>query len=360
MEKKRLVNTIGMFDLIKGLGILLIILVHTVQLYTPRSSNHMSFFASVLYIYTDVALAIFFIISGYGFRKTKIKQCCIQQTKMLIKPYLYTALVTVILRIIFRCIFVSGFSSAIKNSRKYIAGFLLGTCRPTKYFGHNFASIGPAWFILALAIGWIILNVLENIVSERFMPLAILGSATLGWLLCFFVKLPFCLNQVFLIVPFLFLGHYAKKKQLLLNKLPAWLWILFIISLIGMPLGAHINGITDNIPCGNVSFGPLTTLFAGIIALVIIYVFIRWNYKRNILTKSIEFVGKNSLIFLCLHTVEQIAFPWSNYTSIISSSSLGIFVFLVLRLCFIAILYLLLQNIKKGMLYLKDHYKITS
>ena len=64
--KPRTVNSIGMFDMLKGAGMLSIVLGHTVELYPLQLSNGLSLTAYFCFIYRETLMAAFFIASGYG------------------------------------------------------------------------------------------------------------------------------------------------------------------------------------------------------------------------------------------------------------------------------------------------------
>ena len=87
--KPRTVSSLGMFDLLKGIGMLAIVFAHTAELY-PLGTNDVTPFAFALFAYREALMAAFFIASGYGFRKRSIHKCIEQQLKTLLKPYLYT------------------------------------------------------------------------------------------------------------------------------------------------------------------------------------------------------------------------------------------------------------------------------
>lgn len=85
--KPRTVSSLGMFDLLKGIGMLAIVFAHTAELY-PLGTNDVTPFAFALFAYREALMAAFFIASGYGFRKRSIHKCIEQQLKTLLKPYL--------------------------------------------------------------------------------------------------------------------------------------------------------------------------------------------------------------------------------------------------------------------------------
>ena len=73
--KPRTVSSIGMFDMLKGAGMLAIVLGHTAELYPLQLSNGLSLTAFLVFVYRETLMAAFFIASGYGFRKRSIGKC---------------------------------------------------------------------------------------------------------------------------------------------------------------------------------------------------------------------------------------------------------------------------------------------
>ena len=61
--KPRTVSSLGMFDLLKGIGMLAIVFAHTAELY-PLGTNDVIPFAFALFAYREALMAAFFIASG--------------------------------------------------------------------------------------------------------------------------------------------------------------------------------------------------------------------------------------------------------------------------------------------------------
>ena len=134
--KPRTVSSLGMFDLLKGIGMLAIVFAHTAELY-PLGTNDVTPFAFALFAYREALMAAFFIASGYGFRKRSIHKCIEQQLKTLLKPYLYTALATTVLHAFLHHAAFGSWDAAISESAKVLGGFLLGLPHTATYFGQQ-------------------------------------------------------------------------------------------------------------------------------------------------------------------------------------------------------------------------------
>ena len=113
--KPRTVSSLGMFDLLKGIGMLAIVFAHTAELY-PLGTNDVTPFAFALFAYREALMAAFFIASGYGFRKRSIHKCIEQQVKTLLKPYLYTAAATTVLHCLIHHAAFGSWPNAITQS----------------------------------------------------------------------------------------------------------------------------------------------------------------------------------------------------------------------------------------------------
>ena len=155
--KPRTASSIGMFDMLKGAGMLTIVFAHTAELYPMQAVSGLSLTAFFPFIYREALMAAFFIASGYGFRKRSIGKCIQQQLKTLLKPYLYTAFFTCVLHFFIHYKSFQYLPGTIGESIKVTGGFVLGLPHTAIYSGQEFFSCGPMWYLLALLTGWIFL-----------------------------------------------------------------------------------------------------------------------------------------------------------------------------------------------------------
>ena len=222
--KTRTVNTLGMFDLFKGIGMATVILAHTTESYSLSLEGGISAFGFLLFIYREALMSAFYIASGYGFRKRSVGKCIQQQLKGILPPFLYTALATAGLHLFLHHHFFGSWPSAVAESEKVLAGFLLGLPHTSEYFGVSIFSCGPMWYLLTMAVGWVLLDLLYNAFPERYIPCAVVVTAALGWGTCLGWELPFCLSQGMTVVPYLYLGHVAKKRRWFEQPRPRWIF----------------------------------------------------------------------------------------------------------------------------------------
>ena len=302
--KPRTVSSIGMFDMLKGAGMLSIVLGHTVELYPLQLSNGLSLTAFFCFIYRETLMAAFFIASGYGFRKRSIHKCIHQQLKSLLKPFCYTAVFTTVLHFIIHYKTFHYLPGSLTESIKVAGGFLLGLPHTATYFGQEFFSCGPMWYLLALLVGWILLDVILNV------SWAVGGAALLGWGASLAWELPFCLIQGAVITPYLYIGYLAKRQHWLDQPLSRRMSCILWAAVLLIPVAAFATGSTDCVSMAEWTLGPISILLDGLAGLLFVRLFLRLNRHRNALVSFFEAVGRRSLYIFCIHTVELTAIPW--------------------------------------------------
>ena len=271
------VNSIGMFDMLKGVGMITIVLAHTAELYPMQISGGLSLTAFFPFIYREALMAAFFIASGYGFRKRSIGKCIQQQLRALLKPYCITAACTSLLHLLCHYMAFHYFPSSVTETLKVAGGFLLGLPHTTTYAGQQFFSTGPMWYLLSLLIGWVLLDAILNIFPEKYTHWAVLGIMLLGWGTTLVWELPFSLSQGAVIVPYLYIGYLAKKNRWLDKPLPRRTLYILLDAATGF---------------------------------LFIRLFMRLNRFTGPIAQGLQAIGRNSLNIFCIHTVELIAIPW--------------------------------------------------
>lgn len=313
MEKTptRTTSSLGMFDLLKGVGMLTIVFAHTAESYSMGTTTALTPFTFYLFAYRESLMAAFYIASGYGFRKRSIGKCVSQQLQMLLKPYLITGLATTVLHFLCHYAAFGSLESAFYETRKVFGGFALGLPHTAEYFGQTFFSCGPMWYLLALMIGWILLDIILNIFPEPYIPWVVLGTMTLGWGITLAWNAPFCIAQGMVVVPYLYLGFLAKKHKLFekpfSRRLKRSLWAAFVLVGVIVVLTQR----TDCVSLGEWTIGPFSILLDSAVGLGLLAAFLKAQRKfDNVFTRAVQSIGRRSLYIFCVHTVELTAIPW--------------------------------------------------
>lgn len=307
--KQRTASSLGMFDLLKGVGMLAIVFAHTAELY-DFSAGGLPATSFWLFIYREALMAAFYIASGYGFRKRPIAKCAKQQAKSLLKPYLLTAAATTALHFVIHYLTFRYLPGSAAESFKVFGGFVLGLPHTATYFGREFFSCGPMWYLLALAVGWVLLDVILNAFPERYEAWAVAGAAVLGWGVCLVWELPWCVAQGMVVVLYLYIGHRLKKSRAFERPVPARGWLLIIAAALIMAAAAVFTRNTDCISMGEWTIGPISIFLDGAVGYGILRLFVLLGRAENALVHALSSVGRRSLQIFCVHTVELTAIPW--------------------------------------------------
>lgn len=314
-QEKHSVSSIGMFDLLRGMGMIMILFGHTVNNYSLSSvmkgNNIILMVFGIPYILLGAGLMqAFFLTSGYGFRKTSIVKCIKRQGKLLLLPYLYGTIATAVLHFCTRYVISRSVKLALWQTWQVVGGFLLGLPTNLKIFGVQYYSCGAMWYIVALLIGWMILNILMNVTSGRYLTIAVWGVACIGWLIGIGRVIPFSISQGMIAVLYLHYGYRIKKQGLLaknITKGQICIAILVCAMSVGITAAA---GVLDNMAEGIWSAGIISILIDGCIGFFIIYVVIKLNSCKNRFLDGVKKIGCNSLYIFIIHTVEMHGIPW--------------------------------------------------
>lgn len=338
-------NRLGTFDLFKGISMVLIVYSHTTGLFDEYPK-----YAAFPAVFSASFLAAFLIISSFGFRKTRVGKCIRLQSRFLLLPYLYVTLGTVVLHFFIHAnLFYRGnLPGLLMESIRVAGGFLFGFAYSADYFGFLVYHCGPIWFMLALFFGWIILDIIMNVVPQRFVPVAVLLTATAGWLLGENVNTPFCLAQAMVAALFLFTGYEAKRRKLFDDRYGRRYALLLAISGVCIVIAALVAGTFNNFCRGTWTLGPVGIALCDVFAVSLVYFLRRLNYRDSRLSAFLENIGHHSMGVFCFHTVEMLAVPWNHLPPYFENRVfLGVICIFIMRCALIAILYFAVTGLKK-------------
>ena len=377
-ERKKIENTIGMFDLLKGVIMLIVVLTHnasafpdsimgkTVAESTYRSIKYMSyvyelsFFPRILYSF----IVLFFIsmmpalliVSGYGFRKRPITKSFKANFNELIKPYIYTIIAVVICNTCIHYAFFRYLPGALKESLKIFVSLALGVSQTITIGEYTIYANGPVWYILAMFWSLIIFNVIMNYAKEKFIPYIVFAISIVGWLLSYLNFTPWCLSQGMVAVLYVYMGYRLKKDKFFSREFSVKdkiliITLVFIPNLICTAFGL-ITEMADNI----YSLGPISYIENGLLSILILYLFLKINWLRGPVSDSLRKIGRYSLYFLCVHSVELIVIPWYKITEIFGDRQiLGFFIILVIRITLILFIIYLITKVNDFIRKLKEN-----
>ena len=315
-KKKELKNSLGMFDFIKGIFMILVMLSHTYGLFdfVDENGEYISKIGIpallIILIVTAVAqaaLPAMFFMSGYGFRKMSMPACIKKQANTLLKPYCISAIIaTGIFFLMTYLTHLGWLRYSVVEALKVFAGFVLGLPKDITIAGVSIYLNSIIWFLIALLVGNIIFNfILSYFEGKKLIVLATIISFA-GCLIGVFVTLPWCVSQGMVAVLYISLGYLAKKNKIIMvantKKVILLMSTVSIVAII-------ISVLSDfNMALSVYPYGPISVITFGLFGIAITYFALYLNVLNGPISRFIRRIGHLSLYVLCIHAIEYVGF----------------------------------------------------
>ena len=282
-------NRLRFIDIARGIGMLAIIV------------GHFGVPAIVRVVFT-FHIPVFYLITGYFMEKEPVSLFLRKKVKTLLIPYFITCAVVVLLQGLvasFRDMDVTGTLWTWIKAGFYGAG-------SSYHLPDSFAAIGAIWFLLATFWG----SLLMQIVLRRSRYAQVIWVAVLfifGYITANrFMWLPFDIQPGCCAVLYMYIGYMARKNEDGIRKLmnKAWpaaflVWLTFICTFVSFSLVRcdYGRGLVD--------------IAASLCACYCIF-FISERLDRFDLrmVHALAYIGRCSLIILCIHLVEMDLIDW--------------------------------------------------
>lgn len=182
VQKKNTVKGMGYFNLLRGIGILLIIWGHSASIFTAYQNENERLENGIYSVLGGGIMAMFFLISGYQFYKRSPQKCLHIQKRMLLYPYGITAVAVLLSKGILSVLKQRNFT---EHGGEYLLTYLLGLNAEGGglLWGIPIESVSILWFVLALFGGWMIYNGIMQCKSQWLRWSLISVCGVLAWLL---------------------------------------------------------------------------------------------------------------------------------------------------------------------------------
>lgn len=283
----------NVIDIMKGIGILLVILGHCMPYENPLNRFIYSFH-----------MPLFFMISGYLYNEKYIdkqKEYILSKLKMFLIYFIIPLCVFVFIN---NFLYNMGFYTNIYESQlpnhSNISETILFIIKSTFYLQSLSAMSGFLWFIRTLCVVLIIFNFSNKLFKNNIIYNQILLSIV-SIILFYSLKIIFNDNlflNIFLAYPFIVLGYLFNKNKDIFDKISkkyiSPLLLLFFILITSTFPHNRIDfygSLLDNLPL---------LLSVNVIMFIVITLISKEinNWKHN---KHIIFIGRNSILFLIIH-----------------------------------------------------------
>lgn len=336
--KKRL----NYIDAVKGFAMFSIILGHLGESMITR------------FVFT-YHVPIFFIISGLFFtpREGLVKN----RFKQLIKPYITTSIIILLfgeLKIFLKLIIgASNFKDILKYFASTLLAMIYGSGSRNDFISFNINSIGAIWFFLALIWSIAFLQLILKYINKNiFQFCIILILFLLGYITSKSTWFPFSLQSGMCAVIFLYIGYLVKMNINNKNKLFEYKKSIFIISLVAWIIAIYFSYLNNNMSIVRCYFpNPIINLIGACGAsYTIIIIFMKLEkYKlvyNSKLYRLICYIGKNSLIFMCIHLIELTFIPWQIIYLLPIPASISLILIIFSKIVFNTVCVYIINRIK--------------
>lgn len=297
--KNKTSNRVEWIDFAKGITILLTIVGHTVMYNKAGSMARGIIFSFHMPLFFILSMVTFKCSDNIDIFKYKTKNAA----RHLLMPALITYLLTVCIGLIRNPVSLDG---NFWRGKLYTLIFASGV--ETTYYDQYVPLMGIQWFFFALFIGRTIFDYVHlnnNDVKDAnnlLVITVILGL--LGIIVGQMAYLPFSLDIALAIMPFFYFGYKLKKVDILHASLKKMLiafgvWVISLYILFpNTDNWTYLELATRRYP-----MFPLCYIcaMAGTMFVSELSVF---GCKVPILSRCMQFIGKNSLWMLCVHIMD--------------------------------------------------------
>lgn len=328
-------NRIRSFDILKGIAIICVILGHLGIENVDR----------IVYTFH---VPVFYFVMGYFINTNQsFSELLKKKIKTLLVPYWITALIMIILAIIAGAIL----GECGTMAKTWIFAALYGSGENCS-FPFCIDKIGAIWFLYASFWGSLFVNLIMK-VNARWRAFVVIAVFLCGYMTKDMIWLPFSIQAGAVSVLFIYIGYIIKHLSKLKSNieylqreeirtacviLAFVIWLDFIYNFKGFYLveGDIGRGVTD--------------VFGSICAYCVLLTVCRYIDKKcNLIARYLSFVGKNSILLLCLHNVELNLFPWGIVLNYLDKLGVGytltmLIIVTIKMILLMVLLYLLQKN----------------
>lgn len=322
MEKSRNVNYPGMFDLLKGIVMIGIILTH-IKSVIPAGAQYggeLSFLKKAVFALPEIlslgnaTIPMLFLISGYGFTSINMKKCLKKQSKQLLRPYLFTGIAVAVVHFVCHFCAFRYLPGAVNQTGVVFLSHILGLQNGFQFRGIQFCCIGSVWFLMALFEGWVLLTAVMNYLPKQSRGVIAVCFFILSGLV--FTLAPpwivysFCFGSLFLCCCNLYWGALLKLHNWLWVPLPLIAWFLLVPLAVISQLAYFFSPTFSAPPMAQIVFSLIYSVGVECSAFLLMRVAVRLNRCQNWLLDKIRIIGRYSIWVICAHTIESQGLLW--------------------------------------------------
>lgn len=284
--KLKIKNTLTMFDFVKGLGMVLVLLTHSI----PWDMQRNLFGAWCM----SFLMPMYFITSGYFMKKKKPAAGFRESVRFLLVPYLITILCIAAVGLLHRAL--------TGQLQEWVPIFVIPSLLVRSGEG---TRIGAMWFVFALFLSWCLFYLLMEIKNEKlqaaaFVLAGILGGAILP------LELPFQIGQALIGTFYVYCGFLMKKKKLFTKQLSLPLLAgMLVIWAVSVLFGSMDLAFYD------VKYGFVSILGSLAGSYLVLRCVLYLNDLDVAWMHPFRLIGRYTMWILAVHAFEAAVIPWA-------------------------------------------------
>lgn len=326
--RKRVSYPLGMFDLVKGFGMIQIVLFHTLS-----RADVSKWISSVVLFFSVYMMACFFAISGFQFRSWPVKQAVKKYAKMYLPMYFRLAV------LVWLCTLVTNTGSFLS----YVSAFLLGVFYPRIFGSFYLGGIGLGWFLLGLFWGSVLLNLVLKVKNRYGKIVCVLAAAVLGYVLDTAQIDLFSFYRGLSALPAMYAGYCICTEDLLTRNASGWRRFLpYMLVVLTVPM---------------ILWGT------NAVWMILLYIIgdMVWGYAAiclsrdtvscsSILLELIRKIGRYTPRIMIAHGIEMVCFPWDRMAAwlrFVPNEDIKFLILVVFRVVLISMLCVVLSQIDR-------------
>lgn len=305
MKIKR--DSMGMFDVLKGCLMLIIVYVH-----------HVSFVNGGLYMgdpsapyvvftrWSALAVGLFFVIAGYQYRPAPhMKHYIRKRFSQLIFPYLIVILVVAAGRCLVELIHTGGIR--LQTASTILVGGLYGSMENVEILGVWAYSVVALWFLPTFFGSGVLFQLLQRIANAKVRRGVIWGLTIVAVYFpdAHHLQLPWFIVQSCAVLGLMEIGRYLREKKVLYRKLPIW----FCGAALLLYMFCHMFS-GSNIASNLYRFGIIDYAVAAMMSVVVLRCYLRLGAGDWKGVGVLEYIGMYSMPFFLVHGAGLLLIPW--------------------------------------------------
>lgn len=270
------------FDIMKGIGILLVITAHFFSWNHPLLDK----------LITSFHMPMFFIVAGYFSKSFSTWSDAKSQVKKyatrLLPPYVFTRVFILLWAVLMAFTNKEGWEPVINHA---LSLFWADPHGPVTPWGT--LSIGVVWFLVALFVAKCLLLPLSRLKGWA-IPISIALAIAAIYIHRVFPHSIWCISLGLTALPFLTIGWWVRS-----HRIPRWLIIVSIVCWVGAMLYSHLGMYDMEWDCYPLDFiGACGGTYC-------LYLFSKFLGKSPVLIpRAFAVLGVWSLAIMCFHNLE--------------------------------------------------------